>query len=64
MTDIHSCSYYCIRPACVLAQRDELRDKMLETQRWNKVYELAQANFEAQQKALMQAKKVLGERDD
>lgn len=24
--DIHSCSYYCTRPACVLAQRDELRD--------------------------------------
>jgi hypothetical protein len=28
MSDIHSCSYYCTRPACVLAQRDELRDKM------------------------------------
>jgi hypothetical protein len=28
MTDIHSCSYFCTRPACVLAQRDELRDKM------------------------------------
>jgi hypothetical protein len=28
MTDIHSCSYYCTRPACVLAQRDELRDKL------------------------------------
>ena len=26
MTEIHSCSYYCTRPACVLAQRDELRD--------------------------------------
>jgi hypothetical protein len=64
MSDIHSCSYYCTRPACVLAQRDELRDKMLETQRWNKVQELARANFEAQQKALAQAKKVLGERDD
>ena len=25
-TDIHSCSYFCTRPACVLAQRDELRD--------------------------------------
>ncbi len=24
--DIHSCSMYCTRPACVLAQRDELRD--------------------------------------
>jgi len=28
MTDIHSCSYYCDRPACVLQQRDELRDKL------------------------------------
>jgi hypothetical protein len=22
----HSCSYYCTRPACVLAQRNEMRD--------------------------------------
>ena len=29
MSDIHSCSYYCTRPACVLRQRDELRDKLL-----------------------------------
>ena len=29
MTDIHSCSYYCTRPACVLQQRNELRDEML-----------------------------------
>jgi len=28
MSDIHSCSYFCTRPACVLAQRDELRDRM------------------------------------
>lgn len=26
-TDIHSCSYYCERPACIKAQRNELRDK-------------------------------------
>ena len=25
MTDIHSCSYYCNRPECVIAQRDALR---------------------------------------
>ncbi len=25
---IHSCSYYCINPACILAQRNELRDKI------------------------------------
>ena len=27
-TDIHSCGYYCDRPACIKAQRDELREKM------------------------------------
>jgi hypothetical protein len=27
MSDIHSCSYYCDRPACIKAQRDELRDR-------------------------------------
>ena len=32
MSDIHSCSYYCTRPACVLAQRDELRDKLHKQQ--------------------------------
>lgn len=28
MSDIHSCSYFCTRPACVLVQRDELRAKL------------------------------------
>ncbi len=27
MSDIHTCSYYCDRPACIKAQRDELRDR-------------------------------------
>jgi hypothetical protein len=31
--DIHSCGYYCDRPACVKAQRDELREKLL-TKEW------------------------------
>ena len=30
-TDIHSCGYYCDRPACVKAQRNELRDKFIST---------------------------------
>lgn len=30
--DIHSCGYYCERPACVKAQRNELRDKLFEGQ--------------------------------
>jgi hypothetical protein len=33
MNDIHSCSYYCSRPECVLAQRDELRDKLFAATR-------------------------------
>ena len=28
--EIHSCSYYCDRPGCIKAQRDELRDKYEE----------------------------------
>jgi hypothetical protein len=31
-TDIHSCGYYCDRPACIKVQRDELRDKLFEGQ--------------------------------
>jgi hypothetical protein len=31
-TDIHSCGYYCDRHACIVAQRDELRDKLFEGQ--------------------------------
>ena len=30
--DIHSCSYYCDRPACIKAQRDELVRKYVEAQ--------------------------------
>ena len=30
--DIHSCGYYCDRPPCIKAQRDELRDKLFEDQ--------------------------------
>ena len=32
MTDIHSCGYYCDRPLCIKAQRDELRNKMFSDQ--------------------------------
>ena len=31
-TDIHSCGYYCDRPLCIKAQRDELRNKMFSDQ--------------------------------
>ena len=30
MNEIHSCGYYCDKPACIKAQRDELRDKQLK----------------------------------
>ena len=30
MSDIHSCSYYCDRPECTKAQRDELRAKYVK----------------------------------
>ena len=29
MTDVHSCSYYCDRPECIKAQRDELRERLV-----------------------------------
>lgn len=28
----HTCSYYCMHPACVIAQRDFLRDKVEQLQ--------------------------------
>lgn len=30
MTDIHTCSYYCHRPECVKAQRDQMRDWIMD----------------------------------
>ena len=30
MTDPHTCSYYCDRPECIKAQRDELRAKYVK----------------------------------
>lgn len=29
---LHSCSYYCDRPACIKAQRDEMRDRLEGTE--------------------------------
>ena len=31
-TDIHSCSLYCDRPACIKAQRDQMRDEFAHPQ--------------------------------
>lgn len=30
--DMHTCSYYCTRPACINNQRDELRDRLMKEQ--------------------------------
>jgi hypothetical protein len=30
---IHTCSYFCDRPECVLAQRDELRQKLEQAEK-------------------------------
>jgi hypothetical protein len=37
MTDIHSCSFYCDRPTCIKAQRDQLRDD-IEARKWEGLY--------------------------
>lgn len=29
MTNLHTCSYFCDRPACIKAQRDELRERLI-----------------------------------
>lgn len=38
MTDIHSCSYYCDRPECIKAQRDELVQEFIETNAMSEAY--------------------------
>lgn len=40
MSDIHSCSYFCERPACVLQQRNELREEMLAVLEWKRGQQL------------------------
>jgi hypothetical protein len=31
--NIHTCSYYCERPECIKAQRDELRQKLEQAEK-------------------------------
>jgi hypothetical protein len=42
--DIHSCGYYCDRHACIVAQRNELRDKLFGEQ-WVKTYSDGKPNY-------------------
>lgn len=48
--DIHTCSYECQRPACIKAQRDELREGMKAA--LARIEELEQANREASERVL------------
>ena len=32
MIELHSCSYFCERPACIKVQRDEMRDSLFDQQ--------------------------------
>jgi hypothetical protein len=51
-TDIHSCGYYCDRPLCIKAQRDELRNKMFSDQAI-KTYSGGKSNYTQPDEALM-----------
>ena len=42
--DIHSCGYYCDRHACIVTQRNELRDKLFGEQ-WVKTYSGGKPNY-------------------
>jgi hypothetical protein len=50
--DIHSCGYYCDRPACIKAQRDELRQKLFSDQAV-KTYSGGKPNYTQPDEALM-----------
>ena len=50
--DIHSCGYYCDRPLCIKAQRDELRDKLFSEQAL-KTYSDGKPNYTQPDEALM-----------
>jgi hypothetical protein len=62
MSDIHSCSYYCTRPACVLRQRDELRDRLEQAEppqvviHANNCWSWGPAHYECACKELAKAK--------
>jgi hypothetical protein len=50
--DIHSCGYYCDRHACILRQRDELRDKLFSDQAV-KTYSGGKPNYTQPDEAMM-----------
>jgi len=50
--DIHSCGYYCNRPTCIEAQRNELRDKLFSDQAV-KTYSGGKPNYTQPDEAMM-----------
>lgn len=56
-TDIHSCGYYCYHPACILRQRDELRDKLFSEQAV-KTYSGGKPNYTEPEEILTSEKNI------
>ena len=50
MTEIHSCSYYCDRPECIKAQRDELRDRLAQSNEFEPDWDAMAVMVEEQQR--------------
>ena len=55
--DIHSCGYFCDRPACILRQRNELRDKLFEGQAV-KTYSGGKPNYTEPEEILTHEKNI------
>ncbi len=50
MTEVHSCSYYCDRPECIKAQRDELRERLAQPNDFNPDWDAMAVMVEEQQR--------------
>jgi hypothetical protein len=61
--NIHSCSYYCHIPACIKAQRDELRDKLAQ-RTWVRLTDEEKSGFTQHEMAVVKyVSKVLQEKN-
>ena len=56
-TDIHSCGYYCDRHACIVTQRNELRDKLFSDQAV-KTYSGGKPNYTQPEEIRMSEKSI------
>jgi chromosome segregation ATPase len=52
--DIHSCSYYCDRPECIKAQRDELRQRVADLEKQTEEINAARIYLREQKRILTQ----------